>query len=155
VDARLGGVKLPYPVPSTPAASAVMRGNRRRDTRPEVALRSALHARGLRFRKDFPIQVGDLRVRVDVAFPARRLAVFVDGCFWHSCSIHGNQPRVNSAYWGPKLARNLERDRRVDQALQDIGWAVVRVWEHEDAGAAADRVAAMLPAGPASGRSSS
>lgn len=121
-----------YPVPSSAAVTAVMRGNRKRDTRPEVAIRSALHRRGLRFRKDVLLRVGDLRVRADVVFPRRRLALFVDGCFWHRCPEHGTSPRANAAYWGPKLDRNVERDRMQTAALRADGWTVVRAWEHED-----------------------
>lgn len=135
-----------YPVPSSPAVTVVMRGNRKRDTRPEVAIRSALHRRGLRFRKDVPLRAGDLRVRADIVFPRRRLVVFVDGCFWHRCPDHGTSPRANTAYWGPKLDRNVERDRLQEQALRVDGWMVVRVWEHEDPAAVADAVSAILEA---------
>jgi DNA mismatch endonuclease (patch repair protein) len=130
------GITVPYPEPTSPAASAVGRGNRRRDTRPEVALRSALHRAGLRFRKDYPIRVGTVRARADVVFPRQRVAVFVDGCFWHRCPTHGTRPRRNSVYWDAKLAANVARDRRVDRALREDGWTVVRIWEHEtpDAG---------------------
>lgn len=111
--------------------SEIMRGNRKRDTRPEVDLRSALHRAGLRFRKDFAVRPDEGRViRVDVAFPRARVAVFVDGCFWHRCPKHGNDPRSNSSYWGPKLARNVERDREVNTRLAAAGWRVVRIWEH-------------------------
>jgi DNA mismatch endonuclease (patch repair protein) len=120
-----------YPFPSSPAVTAAMRGNRRANTKPELALRSALHARGLRFRKDFLIRTlaGD-RVKVDIAFTRSRVAVFVDGCFWHGCPEHGNMPKANTHYWGPKLARNQARDHRVTDALRADGWAVLRVWEH-------------------------
>jgi DNA mismatch endonuclease (patch repair protein) len=120
-----------YPHPTTPAMTAVMRGNRRRDTKPEVRLRSALHARGLRFRKDYPIEIPGLRVRADIVFPRQRVAVFVDGCFWHACPDHGTQPRSNGGYWAPKLRRNQERDLRVNSGLVDGGWTVVRAWEHQ------------------------
>jgi DNA mismatch endonuclease (patch repair protein) len=108
-----------------------MRGSTRRDTKPELALRSELHRRGLRFRVDYPIQALGRRVRADVAFPRRRVAVFVDGCFWHRCPQHGRTPEVNLEYWQPKFKRNVERDRAVDAALRSAGWGVVRVWEHE------------------------
>lgn len=107
-----------------------MRGNRRADTRPEVDLRSALHRLGLRFRKDHRVQAGDVRVKVDVAFTRRRLAVFVDGCYWHSCPEHGHVPIANAQYWPAKLARNRARDRRVNEALRRGGWIVLRLWEH-------------------------
>jgi len=109
-------------------------------------LRSELHCRGLRFRKDLPLRVPGRVVRVDIAFTRVRVAVFVDGCFWHACPIHGNQPRANTDYWKPKLARNVARDRAVDQALEEAGWRVIRAWEHETPAAVADRVHAALQA---------
>lgn len=108
-----------------------MRGNRRTDTKPELYLRSALHARGMRFRKDFLIRPSHGRsVKVDITFTRPRVAVFVDGCFWHGCPEHGHTPKANSHYWYPKLKRNRERDERVDSALTRDGWKVVRIWEH-------------------------
>lgn len=108
-----------------------MRAIKRSDTGPEVRLRSALHARGLRFRKDFAFRVDSVRVRPDIVFTKRLVAVFVDGCFWHSCPSHGRVPRVNDWYWGPKLRRTVERDRAANNALRNAGWTVVRLWEHE------------------------
>jgi DNA mismatch endonuclease, patch repair protein len=137
---------LPYPQPTSPAVSARMRRNPRRDTGPEIALRSELHRRGLRFRKDLPLRVPGRVVRPDVVFTRARVAVFVDGCFWHACPIHGNQPRANTEYWRPKLARNVARDRAVDSALQAAGWRVLRAWEHEPPASVADRLWAMLGA---------
>jgi DNA mismatch endonuclease, patch repair protein len=120
--------------------TAIMKGNRRIDTRPEVALRSALHRRGLRFRKEVALRPGQRLRRVDIVFPAVRLAVFVDGCFWHRCPEHGNQPRANTGYWSVKLHRNSERDKQVTRELEAAGWSVIRVWEHEDPREAAARV---------------
>ncbi len=137
---------LPYPQPTSPAASRVMRGNRKRDTRPEVRLRSELHRRGLRFRKDYLIDQPSVRVRVDVVFPGSRLAVFVDGCFWHGCPDHGTVPRANTGYWPAKLARNRERDERVDALLRAEGWIVLRIWEHAHPAEAAVLVEKMLKA---------
>jgi DNA mismatch endonuclease, patch repair protein len=118
-----------------------MKGNRKRDTRPEVALRAALHRDGLRFRKDFPIRPDAGRlIRADVVFTRPRVAVFVDGCFWHACPDHGTQPRSNRDYWKAKLARNVERDSENDERLRRAGWYVVHVWEHEVAAEAAARV---------------
>ena len=135
-------VPLPYPRPTNVDVSARMRRNLRRDTKPELALRRALHAAGLRYRVDYRVRTDDRLVRPDVVFTRVQLAVFVDGCFWHRCPVHGNSPRANGAYWGPKLDRNVARDRAVNCALQAAGWAVMRVWEHEDPQLAAQRVAA-------------
>jgi DNA mismatch endonuclease (patch repair protein) len=120
-----------------------MRGNRSRDTRPEVALRSALHRRGLRFRKHAK-PLPDLGYRVDVVFPRDRLAVEVDGCFWHGCPTHGTRPATNADYWTEKIDRNVARDRARSEALESAGWMLLRVWEHEDATGAAGRIAAVL-----------
>lgn len=117
-----------------------MRANRRADTKPEVALRSALHAAGYRFRKDYALKVSGVRVRPDVVFTRRKVAVFADGCFWHVCPIHGREPTTNEWYWTPKLRRNVERDRVADDALSSAGWTVVRVWEHEPVNAAVAKV---------------
>ena len=108
-----------------------MRAIRRADTKPELALRSALHRAGYRFRKDYRLDLDPgTRVRPDIAFTARRVAVFVDGCFWHVCPEHGRNPAVNEWYWAPKLRRTMERDRAADAALAAAGWRVVRIWEH-------------------------
>src|SRR5579875_1053580 len=94
---------LPYPSPTTPEVSARMRRNRRRDTRAELSLRGELHRRGMRFRVDLPLRLPGRVVRPDVVFTRARLAVFVDGCFWHCCAEHGNTPKMNTDYWRPKL----------------------------------------------------
>lgn len=119
------------PYVTTPGRSRNMAAIRRRDTKPEVSLRSALHRLGYRFRKDFPIRVEGKLVRPDIAFTKRRVAVFVDGCFWHSCPEHGRQPGVNGEYWSPKLEGNARRDGEQTAALQAAGWSVLRFWEHE------------------------
>jgi DNA mismatch endonuclease (patch repair protein) len=121
-----------------------MRANRGRDTGPELSLRRALFARGLRFRKHFRIELTDGAVRPDIVFTRAMVAVFVDGCFWHRCPIHASDPKVNSDYWLPKLDANAARDRRVDVSLAAAGWTVVRIWEHEIAATAADRISAIL-----------
>lgn len=135
-----GGERVPYPEPSTPAATRIGKANRRAETKPEQRLRSELHRRGLRFRKDLLIRSGSVRTHADIAITRQRVAVFVDGCFWHSCPEHGSSPKSNTSYWGPKLRANVDRDRRVDAALRGAGWVVLRVWEHEDPEAGADRV---------------
>jgi len=124
-----------------------MAANRRRNTGPEMALRSTLHRLGLRFRVDYPIAVPTRRpARPDIAFTPVRVAVFVDGCFWHQCPDHGTAPASNREYWLPKLRMNVARDRRVDLLLAEADWTVVRVWEHEPPTEAAARVAACVRA---------
>ena len=132
-----------YPLPGSPGRSANMRANRRTDTKPELALRSALHALGYRYRKDLRLDLPARRVRPDIAFTARKVAVFIDGCFWHACPDHGSKPKNNEWYWSPKLARNVERDRAADAALAEEGWTVVRLWEHVPV---ADAVALVVAA---------
>jgi DNA mismatch endonuclease (patch repair protein) len=127
-----GGIRVGYPAPTRPAATRVMQANRRRDTRPEQRLRAALHRRGLRFRKNMLIDTDQRRIRVDIAFTRQRLAVFVDGCFWHTCPDHGSTPRANASYWHAKLERNRTRDVAVNDALRQSGWRVARIWEHQD-----------------------
>lgn len=118
-----------------------MRAIKRRDTGIERTIRSGLHAQGMRFRVDYLIQLPAARaVRVDIAFPRQRLAVMVDGCFWHGCPVHGRTPTVNSQYWPAKLERNRRRDEVVNEQLATLGWALVRIWEHEDVGEATTRV---------------
>jgi DNA mismatch endonuclease (patch repair protein) len=121
-----------------------MQANRRSNTKPEVVLRSALHRLGYRYRKDFRLDLGGIKVRPDIVFTARKLAVFVDGCFWHVCPQHGRQPTTNEWYWTPKLRRNIERDRTVNAALEKSGWSVVRLWEHESLEAAVKAVVVAL-----------
>ena len=133
-----------YPHPSTPAVTAIMRGNRKRDTNPELLLASEIHRRGMRFRRNIRLCLGALTVRPDVVFTRRKVAVFVDGCFWHSCPQHGTSPRANSSYWRAKLMGNVDRDVRVNEALMLEGWCVVRVWEHERPADAADRISLLL-----------
>ena len=129
-----------------------MKANRRTDTKPELALRHALHRLGYRYRKDYRLDLGaGRRVRPDIAFTARKVAVFVDGCFWHACPEHGSKPRANAWYWGPKLIKNVERDRVNDAALILAGWTVVRLWEHVPLDEAVTTViTALATAGPPS-----
>jgi DNA mismatch endonuclease (patch repair protein) len=121
-----------------------MRANRRRDTQLELGVRSLLHGRGMRFRVDHPIRVEGRRpIRPDLVFPRARLCVELDGCFWHGCEECGSGgPKSNRTYWGPKIARNKERDLEQTRALEENGWRVVRFWGHESAERVADEVQA-------------
>ncbi|WP_306357405.1 MULTISPECIES: very short patch repair endonuclease [unclassified Nocardia] len=126
--------------PQTDAAtSARMARQRRVGTAPEIALRRELHRRGARFFVDRAPMRG-LRRRADIVFPRRKVAVYVDGCFWHSCPEHATSPKNNAEWWAEKLAGNVARDRDTDARLREAGWTVVRVWEHERAESAADLV---------------
>jgi DNA mismatch endonuclease (patch repair protein) len=120
-----------------------MEKQRRRDTAPEVALRSALFRLGLRFRIERALVKG-LRRKADIVFPRRRIAIFVDGCFWHGCPEHGTWPKANAAWWRAKIEKNRLRDADTDRRLKAEGWTVVRVWEHESAADAAERIAALV-----------
>lgn len=103
-----------------------MRANRRADSAPERALRSELHRLGLRFRKDLRIRVTGGWARPDIVFRGERVAVFVDGCFWHRCPDHGRMPNANRSYWEPKLNGNVQRDLRDNRELAATGWLVLR-----------------------------
>jgi DNA mismatch endonuclease, patch repair protein len=133
----------PLPEPSSPEALRRMQRQRRTDTKPELALRRELYRRGLRYRIDVQVLPG-LRRRADVAFPRRRVAVFVDGCFWHACPEHGTSPKANAVWWRAKLDANVQRDRDTDRRLEEAGWTPVRIWEHEDPVRAADLVEQRL-----------
>ncbi|MEU7860188.1 very short patch repair endonuclease [Nonomuraea sp. NPDC049141] len=125
---------------SSQAVRASMRGNRRKDTKPEVALRKAVHGLGLRYRVDAePIK--GFRRRADMVFTVTKVAVFSDGCFWHGCPDHYRASRRNDQYWNDKFASNQARDRDTDRVLTDAGWLVIRVWEHESPHEAAERIA--------------
>lgn len=140
-----GGLRLPYAKPTSAAATAMGKANQRADTKPELALRSALHRLGYRFRKDYPIRLpGQRPIRPDVVFTRRRVAVFIDGCFWHRCPEHCILPRSNVGYWHPKLAANAARDARVNYVLAENGWTVLRLWEHELLHTAVSRVEESL-----------
>jgi len=129
------GRRTGIPKASSPAALARMIAARRRDTAPERALRSALHRLGLRFRVDISPEKGSRR-RADIVFPRARVAVYVDGCYWHGCPHHATWPTANAEWWRSKIEANRARDADTDRQLRAAGWTVVRVWEHEGAAAA-------------------
>jgi DNA mismatch endonuclease (patch repair protein) len=139
------GQRVPYAMPTSPAATKMGKANTRTDTMVEVALRSELHRRGLRFRKDYAVRIpGQRPIRADVAFPRARVLVFVDGCFWHSCPEHWHLPKANRSYWQPKLRANVVRDERVNALCRDAGWTVIRIWEHQPMSPSADLVQAAV-----------
>lgn len=113
-----------------------MRGNKGRDTRPELALRSAVHALGLRYRVGIRPEP-DVRRTADIVFTKVRVAVFLDGCFWHGCPEHYRPAKKNSQFWETKIQGNKARDSDTDARLREVGWHVIRIWEHEDPATAA------------------
>lgn len=127
------------PEASSAATRSRMQRTRRRDTVCEKAVRSKAHRLGLRYRVDWPIP--NTRRRADVAFVRARVLVFIDGCFWHGCPVHGTWPKANGEWWRRKIAANVRRDRDTDETLACAGWRVLRIWEHEDPGRAARRIA--------------
>lgn len=133
---------------SSSGTARSMRGNKRRDTQPEIKIRKLLHASGLRFRIDYSLQPG-IRTKADIVFTRRRVAVYIDGCFWHGCPQHATYPKTNTEHWLPKLARNIERDRKTDAALQACGWTVIRIWEHVLPSDAAVLIARAVASSPA------
>jgi DNA mismatch endonuclease (patch repair protein) len=123
------------PEPKNTLVSSQMSRMPRRNTGPELLLRRELHSRGLRFRVHVK-----LPGRPDIALTRARIAVFVDGCFWHGCSEHGTLPKNNREWWREKLDSNVRRDQLKDDALRALGWEVLHVWEHERVGHAADLI---------------
>ena len=140
---KLCAVTSKRPPASTPEVSARMRRVPQRDTSIELRLRSTLHCRGYRFFVDrAPIQ--GWRRRADIVFPRLKVAVYVDGCFWHGCPEHGTWPKANEAWWRDKIKTNQRRDANTNEKLVEAGWKGVRVWEHEDPEEAAERVIGEL-----------
>ena len=117
-----------------------------------MAVRRLLHAQGLRYRVDAPLPIEGVRRRADLLFTRAKIAVFVDGCYWHACPVHGTAPKANREWWSDKLSVNVARDRDTDVRLQELGWTALRIWEHEDPAHAAARVAAAISASNDGGR---
>lgn len=128
---------------SSPGVARAMRANKKRDTSPELAVRRIVHAAGLRYRVAAP-PIPGFRRTADLLFRPARVAVFIDGCFWHSCPVHATSPRAHSDYWLPKLERNRERDAETTAVLQEAGWTVLRFWEHEDPTEVAATIVAIV-----------
>ncbi|MGW7298709.1 very short patch repair endonuclease [Streptomyces sp. NPDC054829] len=122
-----------------------------RDTVPEVAVRRLLHGAGLRYRVNVPVP-GMPRRTIDVVFPRARIAVFMDGCFWHGCPEHATQPKSNAEWWRQKLDRNMARDVETTERLVEAGWEVLRFWEHEAPADVAVRIAAAVERRKAQGK---
>ncbi len=116
-----------------------MQANKSRDTKPELRLRRAVHARGLRYRVAAR-PIPELRRTADLVFTRAKIAVFVDGCFWHGCPEHHTVAKTNAEFWAAKVVRNRERDRETDVLLRSRGWQVIRIWEHEATEDAVERV---------------
>jgi DNA mismatch endonuclease (patch repair protein) len=129
--------------PSSADVSRRMQRQASRDTGPEVAVRSALHRLGLRYRVHAR-PISGIRRDADVVFRRVRVAVFVDGCFWHGCPDHASWPKANSSWWRDKIEKNRARDRDTDARLAEAGWLAIRVWEHEPSEEAAERIAAAV-----------
>ncbi len=142
---RTDTVHVRESIPKTTDAATRLRMSRtlQRDNAREVSLRSALHRQGLRFRLHRRVIEGSKRT-VDIVFPRARLAIFLDGCFWHGCPIHASWPKTNADWWRAKIETNRERDRDTDERLTAIGWTVVRIWGHEKLEEAVQRVEAAL-----------
>lgn len=145
--------RLDRPPASSERVRRQMERQRRRDTEPELAIRRLLHAAGLRYRVNLAPLAGSRR-RADLVFTAAMVAVFVDGCFWHRCPLHGTLPKANADWWLAKLDRNVERDRQTDLLLVARGWQVLRFWEHEDPVTVAATIAGAVGARRQSARSS-
>ncbi|MGA1826641.1 very short patch repair endonuclease [Microbacterium sp.] len=124
---------------SSDHARRTMRANKSRDTKPERLVRSILHAHGLRYRTHFR-PVLEVRRTADIVFTRQRLAVFIDGCFWHACPEHFISPKTNGSYWASKIDGNKRRDVATDDYLREAGWTVLRFWEHETPSSAADAI---------------
>lgn len=135
----------PRPTPSSPAVSSRMSRQASRDTGPELAIRRLLHATGHRYRLHRKVP-GMARRTIDIAFPGPKVAVFVDGCFWHGCPEHATQPRANKDWWRQKLDKNISRDRETNERLDAEGWTVLRFWEHEPPDVVAVRIAQVVAA---------
>lgn len=131
------------PKPSSELAARRMRNTPTRDTPPELAVRRLLHARGWRYRVDLRPEPS-IRRKADIVFTKGRVAVFIDGCFWHRCTEHGSAPKANAEWWQEKLTGNAARDLDTDDRLTTAGWTVVRVWEHERPTEAVGRIEQAL-----------
>ena len=131
------------PEPSSEEARRRMEAQGQRDTDAELKIRSILHRMGFRYRVDHgPLR--EVRRKADLAFIGPRVAVFVDGCFWHGCPIHGTWPKANAEFWRTKIEANRRRDADTDQRLQEAGWKVIRIWQHDNPEEATRKIARLV-----------
>jgi DNA mismatch endonuclease (patch repair protein) len=128
---------------SSPGVRKSMQSNKGRDTKPELALRRAVHALGLRYRVSVR-PLPSIKRTADLVFTRAKVAIFLDGCFWHGCPDHHTKSATNAAYWADKVERNRARDRETNRLLEEAGWVVVRIWEHEDPSQAALKVQSIV-----------
>jgi len=146
----MSSIRSRAPRASSAVVRRVMQANTGRETRPEQIVRSFLHRRGLRFRKDLrPIQA--LRCAADVVLPRVKVCIFIDGCFWHGCPKHFHVPATNSEWWAEKIEANRIRDRRNNKILKRNGWLVIRLWEHQITPTALRRLESKIGARVSSG----
>lgn len=131
--------------PSSHEASRRMARVRQKGTRAEIDLRKVLHAKGLRYQVHVALLAKPRRV-ADIVFPRARIAVFVDGCFWHGCPEHASWPKSNADFWREKIETNRLRDADTNRRLNALGWKIVRIWEHENPSEAANRIAELVDA---------
>lgn len=128
---------------SSPGVRRGMQANKGRDTKPELAVRRAAHAAGLRYRVDHR-PIPSVNRRADLVFTRSKVAVFIDGCFWHGCPDHHTVAKSNASFWAEKVQRNRERDSQTNETLMAEGWAVLRAWEHEHPEVVVERILAAL-----------
>jgi len=131
------------PPPSSEAARKRMSSTGQRDTPPEWEIRRRLFARGFRYRVDAPV-LSKPRRRADIVFPGIQVAVFVDGCFWHGCPLHGTWPKANADFWREKIETNRARDADTNRRLREEGWLVIRIWEHESPDDAVEKIVKLV-----------
>src|ERR1700688_1833329 len=134
---------LSNPWATSPAVRRVMQSNKTRDTKPEMAVRCAGHAMGMRYRVGAPPLI-EVRRTADLSFRRAKVAVFVDGCFWHGCRMSHAPPKTNGDYWVRKIKSNRFRDRHTTALLKAAGWTVLRFWSHEEPLVAANRIVEVV-----------
>ncbi len=145
IDLQASASSMPRPPPTSPEISRRMAKVRRKDTDAELALRREIHRIGLRYRVGFEVLKKPRRV-ADVAFPIKKVAVFIDGCFWHGCPSHASWPKRNAEFWRQKIDANRLRDLDTSERLRALGWTVLRFWSHESPAEAAMKVARTIAA---------